>query len=289
MTYTIFTRAHDRVTTAAALRAQMHPDAVTHMDRAWTRSKMWADAHFPDIKADRVPMHDAADPVTILMDCSGSQQGVPAIAKTLAMQALGDLLSDAGVPFRMLGYTTNAWGGGEAQEDWRRAGQPANPGRLNGLLHVIFHEHGDVWADSRETLTFMAKEFFGKENIDGEALEWAASTSSGRIVFLTDGLPCDVSTEKANTDDPAFLIKHRNAVVSSLIAEGREIVTAMMVTFGSRAYGNLIKSYVPGAVVIPVDHNNPQDILDTVIQAIEHPFTPEDLGTKPDLDALTEI
>ena len=38
----------------------------------------------------------------------------------------------------ILGFTTRGWRGGMSALDWARAGQAANPGRLNDTLHIIY-------------------------------------------------------------------------------------------------------------------------------------------------------
>ena len=50
-------------------------------------------------------------------------------------------------------------------------GRPQQPGRLNDLRHIIYKVHAP-WRRARQT-GLMMKEGLLKENIDGEALEWA--------------------------------------------------------------------------------------------------------------------
>jgi cobaltochelatase CobT len=52
-------------------------------------------------------------------------------------------LDQAGVTTELLGFTTGAWNGGRVKRDWMRARSPANPGRLNERLHMVFKE-GDT-------------------------------------------------------------------------------------------------------------------------------------------------
>ena len=47
------------------------------------------------------------------------------------------------------------------------------PGRLNDLRHIIYKSADAPWRRSKRNLGLMMKEGILKENIDGEALEWA--------------------------------------------------------------------------------------------------------------------
>ena len=53
------------------------------------------------------------------------------------------------------------------------AGKPANPGRLNDLRHIIYKSADAPWRRARKNLGLMMREGLLKENIDGEALDWA--------------------------------------------------------------------------------------------------------------------
>jgi cobaltochelatase CobT len=49
----------------------------------------------------------------------------------------------------------------------------SSPGRLNDLRHIVYKSADAPWRRVRENLGLMMKEGLLKENIDGEALEWA--------------------------------------------------------------------------------------------------------------------
>jgi cobaltochelatase CobT len=63
--------------------------------------------------------------------------------------------------------------GRPAREKWLANGRPAHPGRLNDLRHIIYKGADAPWRRVRPNLGLMMKEGLLKENIDGEALEWA--------------------------------------------------------------------------------------------------------------------
>jgi cobalamin biosynthesis protein CobT len=60
-----------------------------------------------------------------------------------------------------------------ARESWLNAGKPAMPGRLNDLRHIIYKSADEPWRRAKRNLGLMMREGLLKENIDGEALEWA--------------------------------------------------------------------------------------------------------------------
>ena len=53
------------------------------------------------------------------------------------------------------------------------------PGRLNDLRHIIYKSADAPWRRVRPNLGLMMKEGLLKENIDGEALEWAHRRMTG--------------------------------------------------------------------------------------------------------------
>src|SRR5438477_5937145 len=76
--------------------------------------------------------------VTLLLDNSGSMRGRPITVAATCADILARTLERCGVTAEILGFTTRAWKGGQSREQWRAAGKPANPGRLNDLRHIIY-------------------------------------------------------------------------------------------------------------------------------------------------------
>ena len=113
-------------------------------------------------------------------------------------------LDMAGVATEVLGYTTNTWNGGRVMRDWRRAGKPAQPGRLNELCHMVFKDSGQPWRRSKPGLAALLKADIFRECVDGEALRWAAGRLRAQdaerrmLVVLSDGSPMDGATVLAN-------------------------------------------------------------------------------------------
>ncbi|MGE3143925.1 MAG: cobaltochelatase subunit CobT, partial [Hyphomonadaceae bacterium] len=65
--------------------------------------------------------------VTLLLDNSGSMRGRPIMVAALCADILARTLERCGVKVEILGFTTRAWKGGMAKEDWLKAGRPPQP------------------------------------------------------------------------------------------------------------------------------------------------------------------
>jgi cobaltochelatase CobT len=154
--------------------------------------------------------------VTFLVDCSGSMRRHKeslAMVVDVASRAL-DL---AGVTHEVLGFSTGAWNGGRALKDWRRAGRPPHPGRLNERVHLVFKDAETSWRRGRRGIAGLLKDDLYREGIDGEAVTWACRRMDGRtearrtLVVVSDGSPMDSATHLAN--DEHYLDHHLRAVV----------------------------------------------------------------------------
>ena len=138
--------------------------------------------------------------VTLLLDNSGSMRGRPITVAATCADILARTLERCGVKVEILGFTTRAWKGGQSREAWLAAGKPANPGRLNDLRHIIYKSADAPWRRARKNLGLMMREGLLKENIDGEALDWAHKRLLGRseqrkiLMMISDGAPVDDST-----------------------------------------------------------------------------------------------
>ena len=92
--------------------------------------------------------------------------------------------------------------GGRARDYWIKNNKPVSPGRLNELLHIIYKQadHPIRRSKLQNFFTIMLKEGLLKENIDGEALEWAFKRIINRqekrkiLMVISDGAPVDDST-----------------------------------------------------------------------------------------------
>ncbi|MBV0891693.1 cobaltochelatase subunit CobT [Paracoccus sp. Z118] len=172
--------------------------------------------------------------VTLLIDNSGSMRGRPISIAAICADVLARTLERCSVKVEILGFTTRAWKGGQSREDWLKAGRPATPGRLNDLRHIIYKNADAPWRRVRPNLGLMMKEGLLKENIDGEALEWAhrrmARRSEARkiLMVISDGAPVDDSTLSVNPAN--YLEKHLRDVIA--MVERRKQVELIAIGIG---------------------------------------------------------
>jgi cobaltochelatase CobT len=162
--------------------------------------------------------------LTFLIDCSGSmKQHIEPVA--MLVDVLARALEMAGVTTEILGFTTGAWNGGRALRDWRRAGRPAHPGRLNETCHIVFKAADTPWRRARPAIAALLEPLLFREGIDGEALDWACARMAGRpeerrlLLVVSDGCPMDGATQLAN--DPHYLDQHLRDVVQRHEQAGR--------------------------------------------------------------------
>jgi cobaltochelatase CobT len=172
--------------------------------------------------------------VTLLLDNSGSMRGRPISIAAISADVLARTLERCQVKVEILGFTTRAWKGGQAREAWLAAQRPALPGRLNDLRHIIYKAADAPWRRVRANLGLMMKEGLLKENIDGEALEWAHRRLTGRpearriLMVISDGAPVDDSTLSVNP--ASYLEKHLRDVIAMI--ERRRAVELIAIGIG---------------------------------------------------------
>ncbi|MXP43184.1 cobaltochelatase subunit CobT [Allopontixanthobacter sediminis] len=142
--------------------------------------------------------------VTLLIDNSGSMRGRPISIAAISADIMARTLERCGVKVEILGFTTRTWKGGQSREAWLAEGKPAQPGRLNDLRHIIYKKADEPLRRARRNLGLMMREGLLKENIDGEALQWAHSRLLARredrriLMVISDGAPVDDSTLSVN-------------------------------------------------------------------------------------------
>ncbi|HWF95079.1 MAG TPA: cobaltochelatase subunit CobT [Xanthobacteraceae bacterium] len=158
--------------------------------------------------------------VTLLLDNSGSMRGRPITVAATCADILARTLERCGVKVEILGFTTRAWKGGQSREAWLAAGKPANPGRLNDVRHIIYKSADMPWRRARRNLGLMMREGLLKENIDGEALDWAHKRLLGRseqrkiLMMISDGAPVDDSTLSVNPGN--YLERHLRWIIEEI-------------------------------------------------------------------------
>ena len=184
--------------------------------------------------------------VTLLIDNSGSMRGRPITIAAICADILSRTLERCAVKVEILGFTTKNWKGGQSREMWNKNNKPKNPGRLNDLRHIIYKSADTQCRVSKNNLGLMLKEGLLKENIDGEAINWAYNRLQKRkeerkiLMVISDGAPVDDSTLSVNAGD--YLEKHLKKIVKNI--ENKSEIEILAIGIGhdvSRYYSRAIK------------------------------------------------
>ncbi|MDO9222650.1 MAG: hypothetical protein Q7U20_02945 [Caulobacter sp.] len=170
--------------------------------------------------------HRLADTtITILLDQSGSMKGDKIRYVAAAFDILQAMLTGLGVKVEILGFTTRFWRGGRSRFLWKLIGRLRRPGRLNDLLHIVYRDAAELPAgETPYVFREMVRPEILKENVDGEALEWAARRLRGRpeqrkiLLVVSDGAPVDDSTLLQNHSH--YMMDHLLDVIAALEATG---------------------------------------------------------------------
>lgn len=193
-------------------------------------------AAFPD-----APAVGATDlVVSLLIDHSGSLRNGSGVLAYSVVEVAAAYLSRLGIPHEILGFTTTTWRGGLSRQKWLDAGKPSHPGRLCDLLHIIYKSADETYPGAPSELTNLLCESLLKENIDGEAIEWAAKRLRDRpearklIIVVSDGAAVDDSTLSANSLDT--LAKHLRSTISVLSSEQGFRIAAIGLKFDVSRY-----------------------------------------------------
>jgi len=234
--YQPYTTQFDRVVNAAELPAVPLTKKFSHWKRLKKYSKLAeqiqteVSGFLEGLPPDRIQelMSMARNTAaTVLVDHSGSlkEHRIAEIA-VCAVYTLLFLLDKIGIRHEVSGFTTRSWRGGNSRELWIKNDRPEKPGRLCDLLHIIYKSHD---SDEKDHFKLILSNFLRpdllKENVDGEAIEWAASRLAGRaeqnkILFhVSDGAPVDDSTLHDNYGD--YLIDHLKSVIKALEKDGK--------------------------------------------------------------------
>jgi cobaltochelatase CobT len=263
--YRVYTRRYDRVVTASQLNCvlgELNPFAEAALVESWSEYthgmfawKTRASFQMLDLATSwRNALSDAerADTlVSVLVDQSGSMRGPKMLMTAMATDILQSTLGGIGIPTEVLGFTTKSWRGGRPRVRWRLMGRPRNPGRLCELLHIVYKG-----ADENRTgmdgwsFRYMLRPDLPKENVDGEALEWAVSRMRSRqekrkiLLVISDGAPVDDSTLTANSN--TYLDDHLRDVITRLHTDGDIRLCAIGLGYDvNRYYSTSAKAEVP--------------------------------------------
>lgn len=163
--------------------------------------------------------------VSLLIDQSGSMRGQKMLFAAATTDIAQEFLRTLGVTCEVLGFTTSRWRGGESRKRWNWRLRPRHPGRLNDVLHIVYvGADNDRASIGSYNFRWMLRPDLPKENIDGEALLWAAQRLRAlpqprkHLVILSDGAPVDDSTLDAN--GLTYLSDHLRMVVDGIVKAG---------------------------------------------------------------------
>lgn len=175
--------------------------------------------------------------VSLLLDHSGSLRNRPILVTAMSVHAALECLNILGIRTEVLGFTTSAWKGGRSREKWAAAGKRPGPGRLNDVLYIVYRNATDRSPLNMDMFRTMLRRDLLKENIDGEAMEWAERRLKARwerrklLIHVSDGAPIDDSTVYENGDK--YLPRHFEAVVRRIERE-RNIETGCVLHTGTQ-------------------------------------------------------
>ena len=186
-----------------------------------------------------------------MIDNSGSMRGRPITIAAISTDILARTLERCGIKVEVLGFTTRTWKGGKARDTWIKENKPKLPGRLNELLHIIYKNADAPVRRTKKNFGIMLKEGLLKENIDGEALDWAYKRLNARsekrkiLMVISDGAPVDDSTLSSNKSN--FLANHLKYIIKSI--EKRGSVELLAIVIGH----DVTRYYAKAVTILDVD------------------------------------
>ncbi|PAU74732.1 cobaltochelatase CobT-related protein [Halomonas salipaludis] len=158
--------------------------------------------------------------VTLLVDQSGSMRGERRRMAAIAIDLAVHTLELCKIRCEVLGFTTRFNADNPLAQQWQAAPGAEIPGRLNAVRHIIYKTPEQPWRRARQNLGLLLREELGHENIDGEALYWAAKRLIRQpqprkvLIVLSDGAPYDKATAQANGRE--FLEQHLRRVIQEI-------------------------------------------------------------------------
>ena len=239
--YRVFTREHDLELSAADALATLR-SASPDFSKGWLQvngslSSRWGDrteallydeeSRFEELASSIVVQFDNGAQrvrakeicVALLIDQSGSMKGEPIAYAAVTAALMAKLLQRVGARSEILGFSTAGWHGGKAYQKWKYSGQPLRPGRLCALRHVIYKSAEETGLSSQSLRALVNLDLL-RENVDGEAIEWACERLVNRdepqkiLIVVSDGAPVDDATLKHNGLN--YLHRHLVAVLKDV-------------------------------------------------------------------------
>ncbi len=270
--YYVYTNKFDEIITPMDI---CQPDEIVRLHAAllnYLRRESMSNASH--IRNNRIEISNSAKKegiaISFLIDNSGSMRGRKILDTSVWTSIIVNILSQAGIPNEVLGFTTRAWKGGQSREMWLADGKPSQPGRLNDLRYVIYKSFDQTFQEADTNFGPMMREGLLKENIDGEALLWAYSrikdhAAERKIMFIiSDGAPIDDSTLSVNQGN--FLESH-------LIGTIKWLRTTTHVEIYGIGIGHDLSAYYGSGTPTLNEFQIGPDLLDVVSLAVNKQWT----------------
>ena len=270
--YDVFTREFDCEIRARDLPAQLALDRTEGEDprgdyerEPARREKAFAQA-FSAARSKLPPRQVdlSGTAICFLLDMSGAMAPrLPALLGEL--RGVLEWSRENGAKSAALGFTTRGWRGGLPRKLWVEQGRPKYPGRLCALMHVTISNFDE--SDKQTDWNAVLRPDVLRENIDGEALLWAAAqvekieAERRLLVILSDGAPVDDSTIQAN--GVSFLTRGLSAAIDQI--EDRTDLELHGVGLSYRVH----EFY--GSAHHIADGESLSNVIDTIFQAGEQP------------------
>jgi cobaltochelatase CobT len=244
--YKIYTTEFDKVLTSAELPKKLDsssPDAekgfLKHDRLEWDQAISEAEQTLKTLHQNLSKSSSSLSligdtAIVFLVDQSGSMKGQPMASTVAGLIQLTQLLVRRGTKTEIIGFTTAGWQGGFARRQWSESKRPQRPGRLCALMHIIYKSFDQVDLNEHSWHQMLNPDIL-RENIDGEALEFAESRLLARsesrriLMIISDGAPVDDSTLTQN--GPSFLYRHVTAVISRIQYDAKIELYAIGVNF----------------------------------------------------------
>ncbi len=204
--------------------------------------------------------------ITLLIDHSGSMRGQNMLLAAAAADTALDFLSGLGCAVEVLGFTTSSWKGGDSRKLWIRNGWPRWPGRLCDLLHIVYRS-ADARPHDRGFRGFqpMLRPDLLKENIDGEAIEWAVS----RLTHLPHRFKClIVISDGAPVDDSTLVDNYHAILERHLIEVIRRTKSETAIRLKAIGIGYDVTRYYGGGTVLKTPNDLGSAVVDQIKSAL---------------------
>lgn len=190
--------------------------------------------------------------VTLLVDQSGSMNLKRRQMAALAIELAVHTLEACKIRCEVLGFTTRYSADNPVFKRWQQHGKPEQPGRLNALQHIVYKTPEQPWRRTKQHLGLLLRPMPGHENIDGEALHWAASRLSRQpqprkiMIVISDGAPYDKATAQANGRN--FLERHLRHIINDIEKSPINLAAIGTGQDVARFYNNALTVRSPEAV-----------------------------------------